>query len=264
MIPLKFGLFWAGDVLSYLRYLTFKSLRHHHPDAKIQLYLTKEYNKKSHKWSGESQDFEKKLDIKNYLDELKSLDVEIIRVKYIGSPDLCAILQADLARWLMVKEGGFYLDTDQIILKPFDTLPLDKEFIYCRYNEVQCGDYLPTGVIGIEKNSKIPDLAIKEVLENYSYINYNSSGPFMMRKLINKIDLSRSFNAPYSYFYPINSSSMAWAIYGGKYIPNDDSYALHWFGGHPLSQEFNKRYTEEVAAKENDSISKIIREQGLI
>ena len=67
MIPLRFGLFWAGDTLSYLRYLTFKSLRHYHPDAKIQLYLTKEYNKDKHHWSCEGQDFEKPLDYMNII-----------------------------------------------------------------------------------------------------------------------------------------------------------------------------------------------------
>jgi hypothetical protein len=264
MIPLSFCLFWAGDTLSYLRYLTFKTLRCHHPEAKIKLYLTKEFNNSSHNWANESQDFEKKLDIKNYLNKLDDINVEVIKVKYIGKPDLCGILQADIARWLMLKEGGFYLDTDQIILKSFDTLPLNNEFIYSRYNEVQCGDYLPTGVIGLENDSKIPDIAVKEVLESYSPMNYNSSGPFMMRKLINKIDLSRAFNTPYEYFYPINTSSRVGDIYTGRYIPNNESYALHWYGGHKMSQLFNMNYSEEMARTSGDSISKIIRELKLI
>ena len=142
MIPLNFGLFWAGDTLSYLRYLTFKTLRYHHPDSKIQLYLTQQYNKDAHKWNVEQQDFEKKSETKNYLDELDKIGVETVKVQYIGSQDLCGILQSDLFRWIWMRQnGGIYLDTDQIILKSFKTLPLDKEFIYCRYNEIQCGDY---------------------------------------------------------------------------------------------------------------------------
>jgi len=266
MIPLNFGLFWAGETLSYLRYLTFKTLRYHHPHAKIKLLLVKEYDNKNHNWAHEAQDFEKEQNIKNYLDKLNDIDVDIIRVKYIGRPDFCGILQADIARWLILKDMniGFYLDTDQIILKSFNSLPLDNEFIYSRYNEVQCGDYLPTGVIGLEDGSKIPDIAIKEVLESYSPSNYNSSGPFMMRRLINKVGLSRAFNAPYNYFYPINSSSLVDHIYSGRYIPNNESYAIHWYGGHPKSQEFNIKYTEEFARNGSDSISKYIREKNII
>lgn len=264
MIPLKFGLFWAGDTLSYLRYLTFKTLRYHHPSSSIKLYLVKDYNSKSHNWGNEGQDFENKLNIKNYLAELKNLDVEVVNVQHVGSPDFCPILQADLARWLMIKDGGFYLDTDQIVLRSFESLPLDKEFIYSRYNEVQCGDYLPTGVFGIEKDSKIPDMAIKEVIDSYSPNNYNSSGPFMMRRLINKIDLSRSFNAPYNYFYPICSSSLVERIYYGMYYPDNESYALHFYGGHKMTQVFNKNYTEDFAKTSNDSISKIIRGMGIL
>ena len=264
MIPLKFGLFWAGDTLSYLRYLTFKSLRHHHPDAKIQLYLTKEYNKNKHNWSCEGQDFEKSLNSKNYLPELEKLNVETINVQYIGSPDFCPILQADLFRWIWMKqEGGIYLDTDQIILKSFDTLPLDKEFIYCRYQEVQCGDYYPIGVLGLEKDSKIADIAIDTVLKIYNPNVYNSSGPIAMHLIMENINKDRVFNAPSSYFYPINSSSLVNYIYNGNFYPSNESYALHFFGGHPLTQEFNKKYSIEFARDSNDSISQIIRNMGL-
>jgi hypothetical protein len=267
MIPLNFGLFWAGETLSYLRYLTFKTLRYHHPHAKIKLYYVKEYNKEAHKWNGEAQDFEKKLDIKNYLGELSKLDVETVNVKYVGSPDLPPNVQSDIFRWLWLRDSknySFYLDVDQIILRSFDTLPLDNEFIYSRYNEIQCGDYLPCGVIFIEEGSKIPDIAIKCVLERYNPYDYNSSGPWAMRNIINKIDLSRAFNAPYNYFYPINSSSLVDHIYSGRYIPNNESYAIHWYGGHPKSQEFNIKYTEEFARNGSDSISKYIREKNLI
>lgn len=265
MIPLNFGLFWAGDVLSYLRYLTFKSLRHHHPNAKIQLYLCKNYNSNNHKWQHEGQDFEKKLDIKNYLCELSKLNIEVINVQYIGSPDFCPVFQSDLFRWIwMKKEGGIYLDTDQIILKPFDTLPLNNEFIYCRYMEPQCGDYYPIGVLALEKDSEIADIAINGALKAYNPTLYNSSGPMAMHLIMKEVKSSRMFNAPSDYFYPIYSSCMMSKVYNGHYKPNNESYALHWFGGLPLSQKFNQYYTEYAAARENDSISKIIREQGLI
>lgn len=259
MIPLNFYLFWAGAKLSYLRYLTFKTLRHFHPESEIVLYTASEYNKSVHSWGSEKQDFESDNGQIDYIDELPKINVDIKRIKYVYK-DACPVFQSDLARWIMLKEnGGFYLDTDQIILKSFSTLPLDKEFIYCRYNEVQCGDYLPTGVLGLEKESPIADMALEEVAKGYSPNNYNSSGPFMMRSLIKKIDLSRSFKAPFHYFYPINSSKDVGRIYDGRVVDNLGAYSLHWFGGHPLSQEFNKKYTEDFAKTSKDFISMSIR-----
>jgi hypothetical protein len=265
VIPLQFVLFWAGGKLSYLRYLTFKSLRHFHPEEKIELYISHNFDKSIHNWGCEKQDFETENIQKDYIDELPKINVEVKHVDYIGSPKICPVLQADLFRWMWMKqEGGIYLDTDQIILKSFESLPLEKEFIYCRYIEAQCGDYIPTGVLGLEKNSPIADITLKHTINSYNPHNYNSSGPFMMRNAIKEMDLTRSFNAPFQYFYPINSSKDVWKIYEGCFSQYKETLSAHWFGGHPLSQEFNKNYTEDFAKISKDSISKILRENEII
>lgn len=265
MIPLQFVLFWAGDKLPYLRYLTFKSLRHFHPEAGIELVLSKAYNKSVHSWGVERQDFETKFGGKDYFDKLDSLRVFVTDVGSIGGSEYCPIYQADMFRWEWLRQnGGFYLDTDQVVLKPFDSLPLDSEFIYCRYMERQCGDYLPIGVLGMEKGSNIATWASYFTRTLYSPRNYNSSGPFMMREAIKHMDLSRSFNAPYEYFYPVNSSADVDRIYSGNIRISDDAYAIHWFGGHPLSQEFNRNYTEEFAKTSKDLLSVKLRENGII
>ncbi len=264
MIPLNFYLFWAGKNISYLRYLTFKTLRNSNPNSNITLYVSRGFNKDIHKWSVERQDFEIESSI-DYLKHIKDLDVKVIELEYFSSPNYCAIYQADLYRfWVLHNEGGFYLDCDQIILKSFEDLPLDKEFIYSRYIEPQCGDYLPTGVLGMSKGSNIGKIAMKIVPKIYSPYNYNSSGPFAMREIIKNIDLSNSFNAPQEYFYPVHSSKDVDKIYNGEFRITDKSYAIHWYAGHPLSQEFNKSYTEEFSKGSNDTISKYLRENNLI
>jgi len=266
MIPLQFVLFWCGAKLSYLRYLTFKSLRHFHPDSKIELYVAEEYNANIHKWGSEKQDFEiKDENSKDYIDELPKLGIVVNRVKCIGSPEYCAILQADLFRWIWMRDGkgGFYLDTDQIITKSFSGLNLDNEFIYSRYMEPQCGDYLPVGVLGMEGGSKIADIVLDTIAKCYSANNYNSSGPFAMREAIKKINLARSFNTPSYYFYPVHSSMNVNKIYDGSFSLDDRSFALHWYGGHRLSQEFNSKYSEEFAKSSKDTISRFVRENKI-
>ena len=263
-IPLNFGLWWSGSKLSYLRYLTFKSLRHFHPDAKISLYVSDNFKKDGHKWNVEKQDFEQENDFKNYMSELKDLDVEIINCDKFDNyqPNF----QSDLFRWWFLKEnGGFYLDTDQIIVQSFDNLPLNSDFIYSAYLAQSCGYYTPVGVIGASKDSQMVS-TIHELLPQFiDPSNYNSAGPFMFRRMLGYqrwLDLMA--HVPFYYFYPVPESQFVSCIYDGSFEVKDKSFALHWYGGNPLSQEFNNKYTEEFSKKSNDSISVFLRNKKII
>jgi len=268
MIGLNFILFWAGGKLSYLRYLTFKSLRHFHPNSTITFYKIHEFNKHIHSWGKEMQDFEGENIGGDYSKELSQLGVEIINIRCVGSPNYCPILQTDMGRWVALRdEGGFYLDTDQIIMNTFADLPLDKEFIYSRYEEPQCGDYLPVGVLGLEKGSSIADIVLDTISRRYNPMDYNSSGPYMMRDAIKRVDLSRSFNAPSHYFYPIHTSKDVDKLYYGDFVlglHHKRSFACHWYGGNTKSQAFNDGYTEEFAKTSNDSLSVFLRGKKII
>lgn len=259
MINLDFRLFWCGGAISYLRYLTFKTLRHFHPHSTIELFVSKKYNPHIHAWDAEKQDFEnnKKND---YLDSIRGLDVKIIEMDYFGSPSFCPILQADLARfWFLYNFGGFYLDTDQIILQSFESLPLDYDLIYSQFANADRAQYSPTGVLGCCKNSDVAKAMMSLVPKGYSSNIYNSSGPFIWEYMIQSSKFSNAFNAPPEYFYPIDCSRDVGNIYDGSFVIPKESLALHWYAGHPLSQEFNQKYTEDFAKQSNDSISCFIR-----
>jgi len=265
MIPIQFGLWWSGAKLSYLRYLTFKTLRHFHPNAKIELYYGNLFAKSGHQWNVEKQDFEHPDSIKNdYFNALKDLNVTVRDCNLF--PQYQSNFQSDLFRWYWLHtNGGFYLDTDQIILKPFDALPLDNDFIYSGYEAVSCGYYTPVGVIGASKESEIADVMMQMVPRLIDPNNYNSAGPFGFRRVLESSEWKdKIFNSPSHYFYPLSESYKVLEIYDGNIeIPND-SYALHWYGGHPTSQEFNKIYNKEFAQTSNDTISKFLREKDLL
>jgi hypothetical protein len=268
MINLNFSLFWAGGKISYLRYLTFKTLRYFHPNSKIDLYISKNYNKNVHRWNVEQQDFEKDLEGDSYLNKIKELDVNVIEMDYFCSPNYCAIYQVDLFRWWhLYNFGRFYLDSDQLILKSLETLPLEKDFIYSQFSNADRLMYSPTGIIGCSKGNSISKIMMDVVPKSYSPESYNSSGPFVFEYVIHKTGLLKNpdaFNAPYEYFYPINCSGDVDKIYDGKFIIPKRSYCLHWYAGHPLSQEFNRKYTKEFAKTSNDTISLFLREKRLI
>jgi hypothetical protein len=262
MIDLKFGLFWSGSKLSYLRYLTFKSLRHYHPDAEVELYTTDKFKKDGYKWNIERQDFELEDEGKNYMEDLSDLGVKI----YSGRcfEDYAPNYQSDFFRWWWLSNNsGFYLDTDQIILRSFETLPRDSQLIYSGYKAKSCGYYTPVGVIGADK-PKIVDTINKLLPQFYVAENYNSLGPFMFKHIleINKWDGLE--NVPSHYFYPLPESYMMSEAYQGDFTLAEDSYAFHWFGGLPLSQKFNTLYDEEVAKRSKDTISRTLRDRGII
>lgn len=263
MINLNFGLFHSGCNLSYLRYLTFKTLKHFHPHSRIQLYISKSCKKEGYRWFREKQDFESCNSKIDYVDRVKDLGVEVIHADLF--PQYAPNFQSDFFRWWYLKNnGGFYMDTDQIILKPFDTLPLNHELIYSLYPSPQCRIYSPVGVIGASHGSKIVDYIMKNITKHFNPNSYNSIGPFMFREIINQVDMSNSFNAPSKYFYPLSHSDLVTSIYNGSFNISSENFALHLFLGHPVSQEFNKIYTEEFAKKSNDTVSRFLREKKLI
>ena len=265
MIPLNFGLWWSGSKLSYLRYLTFKSLRYFHPKSNIQLFVGTEFRKDGHTWRDEKQEFEEPDGIKkDYIGKLKDLNIEVHRVDWFSQ--YAPNFQSDFFRyWFLKSYGGFYLDTDQIILRSFAELPLDNDLIYSGYKAQSCGYYTPVGVIGAIKNSEIVDFIMRYLSKFVDINNYNSAGPFMFREVLGHQEWKdKMFNAPSNYFYPISESYMVENIYSGDLKVSNDSFALHWYGGHKLSQEFNKKYTEEFAQKSNDTISRFLRDRGIL
>lgn len=265
MILLNFGLWWSGSKLSYLRYLTFKTLRHFHPHSRIQLYTNTSFSKDG---GIEDQDYVNPKNItKDYMAKLGDLGVEVIPTNQFSrhSPNH----QSDMFRyWFMKNNGAFYLDTDQIILKSFKSLPLNKKFIYSSY-EVKSpfalsGKFSPVGVLGASKDSKILDNIMKAIPRYYNPKNYNCIGPLMFLDMEKKIDMSEGFNAPSSYFYPAAICDQMNKVFDGSLKLGRDNMALHWFGGYRPSQKFNKEYTEEFAKTSPDSLSRYLREKKLI
>jgi len=264
VINLKFGLFWSGSKLSYLRYLTFKTLRHFHPEAEIELYIAEKAKKDGYTWTCEKQDFEEEIKGDDYIEKLKPLNIKVFKGNFFEQypPNF----QSDFFRyWYLKNNGGFYLDTDQIILKSFKDLPLDNDLIYSGYAAKSCGYYTPVGCIGASKDSEIVDWVMKLLPQFYNINNYNSLGPFMFRDMLNARKWKdKMFNAPSNYFYPIPDSYLVTHIYDGTLKIPEESYSLHWYGGHKLSQEFNKKYTKQYAGSSSDTISRVLREKQIV
>jgi len=270
MISLNFGLFWSGAPLSYLRYLTFKSLRHFHPHSRIQLFTSKHFAKDDNAGIHEQEFLNPTSIKKDYMNKLEELGVEIVDVNLKALADCYPHQQADIYRWIYLRNhGGIYLDPDQIILRSFKSIPLqDYNFLYSSYkvdSPFMLGDkFCPIGVLGADTKSEVVVHVSQNILNYKEEGNYNALGVIMMEDVINKIDMSEGFNAPPQYFYPAPICDRIEKAYSGKMEIEKDNYSLHWFGGYSPSQKFNQKYTEEFAQTSEDTISKFLRKKEII
>ncbi len=256
-IPLKFALFWAGNKISLLRYTTFVSLRHFHPESEISLYTTSKWA--NVEWNNEKQDFNSTIQNQVDISKVNELGIEIKKFDAVSDiGNYAPNYQSDLFRWWWLSNNdGFYLDTDQIILKSFESLDRNCDFIYSAYESPTRSLYCPVGVIGSNKNSKISNYINDYISVFYKESDYNSIGPYMLEKVL-KCNTFKDTkrNLEFYYFYPVFDSCLVGeALYmseNGRCNAEslikalNQSYALHWFGGHPLSQDYNSRFPIET------------------
>jgi len=129
------------------------------------------------------------------------------------------------------------------------------------------------GVLGASKDSIVPKTINQkqtEILEGGSVKGYNELGNLFLNKCFQeewyKNLKEKHFISGPEYFYPIETSPEVYLLYQGKIkiAELENNYAVHWYGGHPLSQEFNAKYTEAFARESMDSISVYCRKLGVI
>ena len=254
MIPKKFHLFWSGNDLSYFRYLTVKTLRHHHPDWEINLSIAQESDT-SVRWEAEEQDSQYE-QLGNHIEQAKSL-ADNVNI-YTDHADKSPNYQSDFYRWeTILREGGFYIDMDAIILRSFEGLRKHK-FIYTQY-----GGYFATGIVASEPGHPMTKRIVETIDLLYNPKDYNSIGPYMVEYVVKRKGFVGDgiFNSKYS-FQPIQYSHQVNKLYDGTAIISPETYAIHWFAAHPFSQEFNKTYDENKMMTGSDTISKILRDMN--
>ena len=259
MIPKIAYFYWSKESpLTYLRFLTLATFRKLHPDWTMKICHTN--TGKFQKWPGiEQQDF---LFDKNgqydYIDKCQELDVEIIG--YDRHKDKAPNFISDFYRWEMLsRTGGWYLDVDQIVLKNFSSL--------CTYDFVIDGSnsYF-VGVVGCSPDNPMSKYIYKAVMYAYDPNYYCCIGPWMSRKLFhnnadpNIVNMRQCSNVLLTHgniFYPIITDNVL-KLYNETIDIPDESYCIHWYGGHPESQKFNNAVTEANFYNYKNTITKYV------
>jgi len=208
-------------------------------------------------WKGyEEQDFlnYEGQDYFGFVNQIEKIKIREFYTEYNYSPTS----MSDLFRWtILEKNGGWYFDMDQIFLRPFDEL--------CNYHFIfGCEKYNYSGVIGAEKDhpyiKEMKKRTIDKLKEGFE--KYCEAGNWLFSDFIQ--DKADIFKTPNNYFYPLTDSCHSDRLYSGEFKIPEESFALHWFGGHPFSQEFNKKFTEKYANNGTDTISMFLKKSGIL
>jgi len=126
--------------------------------------------------------------------------------------------------------GGFYMDMDIEVLKPFDDL-LDNQIILAYEDEEQTG--IEAGIFGAEKNNPI----IKKCLEYYSGKSFIQEDGSFDTLVLPKIMIKYCKNIEiYNHFFFTCKSFKT-----GIITTNQNSYTIHHFAGSWCSEELAKR-----------------------
>lgn len=266
MIPHIANFYWNRETpLSYLRYLTLVTFRHHHPQWTMRLWTSR--SNTAARWGGpERQDFMATSET-DYMPVVHSLGVDVLNLPE-DHGDIAPNYISDIARWQTIVGGGWFFDMDQIIVRPFNELCF-ADFVTGAGNPgvIYCG------VVGASPLSRVPEIMLSAVTSKITAgtDSYCEAGNWLLRAMMSTpefrrdTDQERHNTTPSRYFYPVADSGDVWKIYDGSIIipRGEDNYAMHWFGGHPLSQKFNAIYTEKYARTSNDTISRYLRMEGI-
>lgn len=168
---------------------------------------------------------------------------------------------SDYARFKILKEdGGIYLDTDMLLVKPIDELHSNSFF-----SAYEDETYISCGAIGAEKDNAL----IKKCLDYYNsnlekLINAQVAVPKILTSCHNNLTMEEKQNIkiyPKSYFYPFNQFEIK--KFNGNNAPNE-SYGVHLWNyswGHPIFRFLNKYkiYNDFKKLLDTIGVKKIIK-----
>lgn len=171
---------------------------------------------------------------------------------------------ADWFRWkLLLKKGGFWIDTDVVCIKPFN---FDSELIFgleskklacpavmsfpkgheiCSFLEENCR--LPNKELPYDKpKDKRRKLKRKLLGQGKSHIKWGETGgPEGFTRALKHFDLFK-LSKPFTYFFPIHHSN--WNSFYDTTLKNDleffnDTYAIHLWNEMTRRSNFDKNAT---------------------
>lgn len=246
MIPKKCHLVWnKHKPLSWLQSLTVRSFFRYNPDWEITVHLIVNKLKENiYTNDYEGEDFF----------DLVRLTAKIKEVKIEG--DFCSIQASDILRMkILYEHGGIYSDFDMLWLKPMSEF--DFETTVCYYPGP--GAHFNMSNIVSEPGGEF----LKEVIEKQSKVRSKDYQAYLTEMLNREYTVDsilkrfpRVLLIPYEWFYPYSIYELD-TLYESDIDLTEKAFGVHWFNGHPLSQNYIKNMQE-------CSMTSILRREGYL
>jgi hypothetical protein len=250
MDKIKFGLYWTGGALSYLRYVTFLTLRYNYPDSEIELYVSK-----TSKHNNDLNVYDPNGD---YILDMRKLNVKVIECDLFNN--FKSNFQSDLFKWWWLSNNiGYYVDTDMVILSPLNEILEDNKLVGLSYNIKNGTTYYPVAMLGSKSNSSVVEYIRDHVIEHYKEIDSNCIGSKILKYSLTHECFKHEFKSYNLYSNMIVQDKI---FYSNVDISNE--FAVHLCGYSTAFKDFEKVYTPEYAEKSDDTISVYLKKVGML
>jgi hypothetical protein len=239
-IPKILHIYWGGDLLPYLRFLTVKSFMELNPDWDILLWTPKE-SYQNITWVSGEHNF--KIKCTNYLPELLRLKInkEIVDFASLGfNTNTSEVHKNDYIRINALRlYGGLWADMDIIFFKSVNELYFNnlkfknKEIFVCKDSFTHSTGFLMATSESVFYD-KLSDLISKEFKSSH----YQCLGPSLFNKYFPTIEsinkISSAFNISMEVVYAHDSNQVNELIKNGEPRFTDKSIGCHWYGAHKV------------------------------
>ena len=267
-IPKIAHFYWdSATGMSFLRYLTIYSFRKYNPDWKIKIHSSVETYKNNVTWC--TSEHKNGVVTGTYDNECRNIkNVEFIKhdfTKYNFTNNVPEVYKSDFLRWILLyQQGGLWSDFDILYTAPMDNLNFNNE----------ANQNLDTGVCMYPSNihsigfllSSMENTLFKKVhqlaLRYFNPSNYQSIGSnilnaeFMgMQRIKDTTPNCSPINIPMDVVYKINAYNIQdfW-ITSSEPWNDPNVIGLHWYAGHPMSQEWDSKITKDNYKDFNNTI----------
>jgi hypothetical protein len=260
--------------MSYLRYLSIMSFKKFNPEWDMVLHIPKFPSKEGPSWKGTEQkglmvdiDYYPKLVESNIKRVLHNFE------DYGFSNNIHEVFKNDFLRWLLLyKIGGVWLDTDILFVKSIENISINIEQ-NCESDTILCRYLTGANAIGFIMASR--DNLFFESIHRFSkkvlnLKDYQSIGSPILNQLFRRVSpkdpfFDRTkflFMDPQS-IYSINCEHNGISkFYRSDYHheKKDGEIGYHWYGGSPMSQQYEAVTSNGDYRNFNNTMKTIIDE----
>lgn len=257
MIPKVMNFFWSGPRMTFMRYMTLYSFRHWNPNFRMVLWHPSDPCM-GKTWSSVELD-DTGYSGEDYLPRIENLNID----RRAWSPmfeGLSHSQASDLFEWhLLSTIGGLYCDMDVLWLQPIESIReafWRSDVLYCLESD---GKMFAIGLLGASPRCPMYQDIYLSAIRNYNPDRYESAGTFAVYKSTGGAYKGLSVIECYKTRYPGLSISRLpdislyqfdcrsyQQIFTSTTNVSERCLGLHWFGGGPVSQQWNRRLTAKT------------------